>query len=137
VFGVDRPLYLSVHAPVARLAPPGRAMVEVMHYLPPGHDRDATDDRDELTALASRCGIDASRIERERYLRRVTVAHALPLARNGGLAGRPDVTATTVPNVFLAGDWVGPEGMLSDASAASALSAAGSALRLLMSVPAP
>jgi phytoene dehydrogenase-like protein len=137
VFGVDRPLYLSVHAPVARLAPPGRAMVEVMHYLPPGHERDASDDRDELAALASRCGIEASSIERQRFLRRVTVAHALPLARNGGLAGRPGVMATAIPNVSLAGDWVGPDGMLSDASASSALSAAGSALRLLTSVPTP
>jgi len=137
VFGVDRPLYLSVHAPVARLAPPGRAMVEVMHYLPPAHERDAADDRDELSALASRCGIDATGIERQRFLRRVTVAHALPLARHGGLAGRPDVMAAAIPNVLLAGDWVGPEGMLSDASASSALSAAGSALRLLTSVPTP
>jgi phytoene dehydrogenase-like protein len=136
VLGIDRPLYLSVHAPVARLAPAGRAIVEVMHYLPPGHERDAADDRDELAALASRCGIDGSSIEHERFLRRVTVAHALPLARNGGLAGRPGVTATAEPNVLLAGDWVGPEGMLSDASASSALSAAGSALRLLASVPA-
>jgi phytoene dehydrogenase-like protein len=136
VFGIDRPLYLSVHAPVARLAPPGRAMVEVMHYLPPGHARDAAEDRDELAALASRCDIDEGSIERERFLRRLTVAHALPLAVNGGLAGRPDVTATAIPNVVLAGDWIGPEGMLSDASTASALSAAGSALRLLAAVPA-
>jgi phytoene dehydrogenase-like protein len=112
-------------------------MVEVMHYLPPGHERDASDDRDELAALASRCGIEASSIERQRFLRRVTVAHALPLARNGGLAGRPGVMATAIPNVSLAGDWVGPDGMLSDASASSALSAAGSALRLLTSVPTP
>jgi hypothetical protein len=111
-------------------------MVEVMHYLPPGHARDAAEDRDELAALASRCGIDEGSIERERFLRRVTVAHALPLAVAGGLAGRPGVTAAAIPNVLLAGDWVGPEGMLSDASTASALSAARSALRLLASVPA-
>ena len=94
VFGLDRPLYLSVHAPVARLAPPGRAIVEVMHYLPPGHQQEAAEDRAELAALASRCGIDGSSIEQERFLRRVTVAHALPLAGEGGLAGRPAVTAT-------------------------------------------
>ena len=29
VLGVDQPLYLSPHAPLARLAPPGGAMVEV------------------------------------------------------------------------------------------------------------
>jgi phytoene dehydrogenase-like protein len=131
VFGIDRPLYLSVHAPVARLAPPGRAMVEVMQYLPPGHDRDASEDRDELAALASRCGLDGSTVERQRFLRRVTVSHALPLAVDGGLEGRPGVTATGIPNVLVAGDWVGSEGMLSDAAAASARAAAGSALRLL------
>ena len=134
VFGLDRPLYLSVHAPVARLAPPDRAIVEVMHYLPPGHERDAAQDRAELAALASRCGIDETIIEQERFLRRVTVAHALPLAREGGLAGRPSVAGTGMPNVLLAGDWVGPESMLSDASAASALASASAALRLLASV---
>jgi hypothetical protein len=45
------------------------------------------------------------------------------------------VTATGIPNVLLAGDWVGPEAMLSDASAASAQAAATSALKLLDALP--
>ncbi len=39
-------------------------------------------------------------------------------------------------NVFLAGDWVGGEGMLADASAASASDAADRVLELLSRTPA-
>ena len=54
----------------------------------------------------------------------MTVAHGLPLAESYGLRGRPPVTIRERRNVFLAGDWVGTEGMLADASAASALESA-------------
>jgi phytoene dehydrogenase-like protein len=131
LFGLDEPLYLSAHAPVARLAPPGRAMVEVMKYLSPGAGDGAEPVRDELVALRRRAGIADADVLDERFLRRMTVAHAMPLARRGGLAGRPPVTAPGRGNVFLAGDWVGPVGMLSDASAASAQHAAREALDLL------
>ena len=60
-----------------------------------------------------------------RFLPAMTVAHALPLAEEGGLAGRPGVTRAGAAGVFLAGDWVGPRGMLADAAAASAEEAAG------------
>ena len=67
----------------------------------------------------------------KRYLPSMTVSHGLPLACENGLAGRPDVSSAGYPNVFLAGDWVGPEGLLADASAASARSAARRVLSLL------
>ncbi|MEK6286264.1 MAG: FAD-dependent oxidoreductase [Acidobacteriota bacterium] len=35
--GIDRPLYLSVHSAVARLAPDGCALIQVAMYLPPDH----------------------------------------------------------------------------------------------------
>jgi pyruvate/2-oxoglutarate dehydrogenase complex dihydrolipoamide dehydrogenase (E3) component len=53
----------------------------------------------------------------------------MPIASTGGLAGRPSITATGVPRVFLAGDWVGPEGLLADAALASGHAAARAALR--------
>ena len=58
----------------------------------------------------------------------MTVAHSLPAPTDGGLSGRPGVQVDGCPNVFLAGDWVGSEGMLADASAASAREAAGRVL---------
>jgi phytoene dehydrogenase-like protein len=128
VLGVDQPLYLSAHAPLARLAPSGGAMVEVMQYRAPGRATDAESDRTELDGLRRLVGLEDDDILDERFLRRMTVAHALPLARRGGLVGRPAVGAPEPPNVFLAGDWVGPMGMLGDAAAASALEAARSAV---------
>lgn len=36
-----------------------------------------------------------------------------------GLRGRPVATVEDRPGAFLAGDWVGPEGLLADAAVAS------------------
>jgi hypothetical protein len=36
---------------------------------------------------------------------------------------RPSVAIADAPGLFIAGDWVGEEGMISDASAASAVAA--------------
>ena len=115
VLGVDQPLYLSPYAPLARLAPPGGAMVEVMQYRAPGRDTDAASDRAELDGLRRLAGLEDDEILDERFLRRMTVAHTLPLARRGGLAGRPGIHVPEASNMFLAGDWVGPAGMLGDA----------------------
>jgi phytoene dehydrogenase-like protein len=68
------------------------------------------------------------RVLEQRYLHRMTVAAALPTAARGGLAGRPRATDSGVDGVFLAGDWVGPDGHLLDASVASAEAAVGAAL---------
>lgn len=133
VLGVDEPLYLSVHAPVARLAPRGEKLVTVMKYLSPGvAPSPAGIVRGELVAHAARAGIERREVVLERFLRAATVHHGVPLACHGGLAGRPAVdafVAAGLTGVFLAGDWVGPEGMLSDASAASGVDAARRALR--------
>jgi phytoene dehydrogenase-like protein len=140
VLGVDRPLYLSVHAPVARLAPPGSTLVSVMKYLPPGQPAGETGAvREELLTHADRAGIRRESLVLERYLRALVVHHGVPLARHGGLAGRPGVDALGAldrPGVFMAGDWVGPEGMLADAAAASGAVAARLAIRHVAGVAA-
>jgi thioredoxin reductase len=59
----------------------------------------------------------------------MVVAGSLPTATRGGLAGRPAVSDTGVPGVWMAGDWVGPVGHLLDASVASAEAAATAAVR--------
>ncbi len=38
LFSVDEPLYLSTHAPPARLAPEGHGIVQLLRYLAPGED---------------------------------------------------------------------------------------------------
>jgi hypothetical protein len=49
----------------------------------------------------------------------MTVAGVMPTASTGGLAGRPGIEDSGVPGVTIAGDWVGPVGLLADAALSS------------------
>jgi len=123
--GVDRPLYLSVHsAAAADLAPSGAAMVHVLKYLD-GDGSDARADEHELERLLDliQPGWRAC-VAARRFLPNMLVAHALPAAAAGGLAGRPGPAVPGADGVYVAGDWVGGEGLLADASLASARQAA-------------
>jgi phytoene dehydrogenase-like protein len=114
-FGVDEPLYLSPHAPGGNLAPVGMGMVHVMRYGATTADAD----RARLEAFAATAGIAAADVATARFLPKMTVATALPSVGTG-LAGRPSVAVSQeTPGLFVAGDWVGPVGWLSDASLAS------------------
>jgi phytoene dehydrogenase-like protein len=130
--GLDRPYYFSVHSAAAKLAPKGISVVHVMKYLreESGVKADAVEPELERCLDLLQPGWRTHTITR-RYLPSLTVAHSLPLANEGGLAGRPAVSLAEHSNVFLAGDWVGPEGMLADAAAASARSAAQHVLAVL------
>ena len=52
----------------------------------------------------------------------MVVSNALVTAADGGLSGRPD--PRIADNLYIVGDWVGKEGLLSNASVASAKRAA-------------
>ena len=75
-----------------------------------------------------------SGVVEQRYLHVMTVAHGMPIAANGGLAGRPRVTVADRPGLFVAGDWVGGVGMLADAAVASGHEAARQAVRRSVAV---
>lgn len=119
VLGIDEPLYLSVHAPPAALAPAGGAVVHLLRNHRLGEDTDRDADRARLRALAHQAGITEDDIVTERFLARMTVTGAIPTAAAGGLPGRPSVALPDHPGILLAGDWVGGEGMLADAAVAS------------------
>lgn len=126
LLGIDEPLYLSVHS-IAAVAPAGRSLAIAAKYIHP-HDETGPDDtRARLRRHAELAGIRDDDIEMTRYLHRMTVTGGMPLAARGGLAGRPDVHFGG--GVWIAGDWVGPDGLLADASAASALRAGTDAAR--------
>ncbi|MGW0085217.1 phytoene desaturase family protein [Streptomyces sp. NPDC003393] len=124
VFGVDEPLYLSVFSRTARLAPEGGAVLHLARY-DDGAGLDATEVRKRLYEL-----LDLSQpgwrdvLIHERFLPRITTMTALPEARTGGLTGRPGVRVTGHQGVFVAGDWVGPHGLLADACVLSGTRAA-------------
>ena len=131
VFGIDEPLYLSPHAPVAALAPDGCGLVSLLRYTPDDElpeDADVQSVRGRLRALARMAGITDTDVLHERYQHRLVVANSFPAAGAGGLRGRPRVDALGLPGVFVAGDWVGPDFQLVDAASASGESAARHAL---------
>lgn len=121
-FGVDAPLYASVHTYWAKLADGGTQVVHLAKYLM--EDADAANADRELEQMFDvlQPGWREQLIHR-RFLPKMTVMHALPGAEQGGLAGRPSPRVDEMPGVFLAGDWVGHEGMLLDAALSSARAA--------------
>jgi phytoene dehydrogenase-like protein len=117
--GIDQPIYFSVHTFAAKLAPEGGAVVHVAKYLPvdemPGRDAIS-----ELEAVADLAMPGWRELERKRQeLRGMVVSNAIVRVDKP----RPDVALADAPGVFIAGDWVGGEGMISDAAAASAVAA--------------
>jgi phytoene dehydrogenase-like protein len=114
LFGVDRPLYLSTHTPSADLAPEGGHVVHLMRY----GAREADLDRAELWEHARVAGVQDGDVVEQRFLARMVTNHAVPVP-GSGLAGRPSAEAAGIPGVYLAGDWVGPHGLLADAALAS------------------
>lgn len=119
---LDEPLYVSAYSHVARLAPGDGAVVHVVGHLGAAEDRAVT--RDGLEAALDRAQPGwRERLVHANFLPRMTVVTAAP-APGVRLADRPGIDALGVPGVLLAGDWVGPEGWLADATLASAAAAA-------------
>lgn len=116
--GIDQPLYYSVHTRHANLAPRSGAVVHVAEYLDTTRTDNAGGDRTRLESLLDRLQPGwRDEIVYQRFMPRLTVSHGMPTC-----AGRPGVIAGD--NVFLAGDWVGDEGMLADTAFASGRRAA-------------
>lgn len=130
-FALDAPIYFSTHTPAAALAPAGD-VVQVAWY---GDHDDST-----LATLEAFCdevqpGWRSEVLDR-RFGRRLVCTHGAP--RPGeGFEGRPGPAIPDCPAVFVAGDWVGPRGLLADAAIASGADAARLATALLAPAPAP
>ncbi|HET8659628.1 MAG TPA: FAD-dependent oxidoreductase [Micromonosporaceae bacterium] len=144
LYGVDQPVYLVVHSARARFGAGAGAVVHLLRY---GGAAPAPPAGPATGAAAARSGPAQARAELEglldayqpgwraellhaRFLPRITVTNAVPLP-GPGLNGRPEVSVPGRPGVFLAGDWVGPDGFLADAVGASAQQAATAVGRFL------
>jgi phytoene dehydrogenase-like protein len=129
VFGLEEPLYFSVHTPAAKLVDgPG----EVAHLIRYGeHDGAEHGARDRLEGLLDRVQPGwRDQVVDARFGRRLEVTHGRPLP-GSGFAGRPPVRVPDVPGLFVAGDWVGDRGLLSDAVFASGRAAGLAAARVV------
>lgn len=111
--GIDRPLYYSVHSQWGQLTPKGGALIHVARY--------GGGDEAELEALLDSMQPGWRELTVHcRFLPSMVVSHALmPPAP----ATRPS-PVTPIRGLYLAGDWIGDTGLLSDASLASARAAA-------------
>lgn len=115
--GIDKPTYLSRHSPpdhrdgvLLTLASYAReplgALEELADEVQPGW---------------------RERVVLERFLPRMVAVSAIATPASGGLTGRPAVDQGD--GLYLAGDWIGPEGWLVDSAISSGAAAAAAALR--------
>ena len=109
---LDRPFYFSDHARWAQLTPKGGSLLHVAKY---GFAREH--ELEEFVDMLQPGWRDA--VVHRRFLPTMTVSNALVTPN----AARPGIT-TPVQGLYVAGDWVGEEGILSDAALASARAAA-------------
>jgi glycine/D-amino acid oxidase-like deaminating enzyme len=126
VFDLDEPLYLSTHHPNANLAGgadarDGRSLVTVMLYHHPDERRPPQEIRAHLRGYFDDIAGGRTQVLSERYLHRMVVTQGRSTVSRGGDAGRPGVDALHEfgPLCFVAGDWVGPTGLLADAAIVS------------------
>src|SRR5215207_2008785 len=122
---LDGPRFMSAQSVYSRVAPEGAALIISFKQLDPRHPGDPREDERDLEDLldATQPGWRDVLVKRQ-YLPRIEAAGALPIVKDGGFVGRPGSQVPGIANLYLAGDWVGPEGFLVDASMASARRAA-------------
>ena len=117
--GLDEPLYYSVHSHWVKVAPEGKALIHLGKYMG-SVKSDPANDRAQLERFADLLMPGwKDRIAYVRFLPDMAVVNGLP-----GVTPRPDVDALGIDGVRIAGDWVGPDSMLSDTAVASGLRAA-------------
>jgi phytoene dehydrogenase-like protein len=122
---LDGPRFMSAQSVYSRVAPEGAALIISFKQLDPRYPGEPHEDERDLEDLldAAQPGWRGALVRRQ-YLPRIEAVGALPDAREGGFAGRPGPRVPGLDNLYLAGDWVGSEGFLVDASMASAHRAA-------------
>jgi hypothetical protein len=122
--GIDAPTYLSRHSPPDHR---GGVLLSLASY--------AREPRPALEKMADTVQPGwRERLIFDRFLPRMVAVSALASPQSGGLGGRPQVDRGD--GLYLAGDWIGPEGWLTDAAIASGAAAAAAALHMPVSAPA-
>ncbi|XEC94271.1 phytoene desaturase family protein [Paenibacillus tarimensis] len=123
--GLDQPLYYSNHSSAVKLSDNGAYVLHIMKYNDNRSDTDPKADKRMLTGLLDllQPGWDKE-VVAERYLPKILVAHDSRTIRHHGGGPAPGPAVPEVQGLFVAGDWVGPEGRLADTAMATAKLAA-------------
>ena len=115
--GIDQPTHLAVPSAYAQLTPKGGAILHAARYQ---KSEPSAGQETELETLLDRLQPGwRDLLVHRRFLPSMTVSNALVTPGTKRPAAQ-----TPVRGLYLAGDWVGDEGMLSDAALASARAAA-------------
>lgn len=123
VLGLDDPVYLTVQSSVANVAPKGAAVVHIGRYLRP--DEEGSDHRASLElALDAAQPNWRDHVVDARYAPRSMVAGDHARVATRGVVERPTFDLSGVGGLAIVGDWIGPHGMLADASILSGAAAA-------------
>jgi len=134
VLSVDDDVFISVPSDVARVAPDGGMVVTVGRYLRTGEER--VDWRPSLEAALTRVRPNwMDDVVDVRYVPSSLVAGDQARVATAGASRRPPVDVAGVTGLALAGDWIGPIGMLADAAVASGAAAAAAVQAAAVSVP--
>ena len=125
VFDLEQPLFMTTQSEVAKLAPPGGAVMHTFVQLDPRAPASPETARAKLHEFISEVqpGWEQHVVEQQ-FLPHMLAASWLPLATQNGFAGRASPRSQDRENLYFAGDWVGSNGFLIDASLASAREAA-------------
>jgi phytoene dehydrogenase-like protein len=119
LLNLDEPIYMSVHSDAAAVAPAGHTLLSLIWYRRSADELSAVQLRERLERCVRRWLPNFEQaVVVEQFLPNMTVMHDLPQASRGGLTGRAAVELGE--GLHLVGDWVGDQGMLLDASMASA-----------------
>jgi hypothetical protein len=117
--GVDQSLYFSAHSKYAHFAPEGGTLIHVAKYLGNSIVLKPREDQPELEQFLDFLQPEWREVlVKKRPLPNMVENNAVVTASDGGLAGRPDTRIAE--NLYVVGDWVGKEDLLSNASVASA-----------------
>ncbi|MBA3945211.1 MAG: NAD(P)/FAD-dependent oxidoreductase [Herpetosiphonaceae bacterium] len=121
VFDEEHPRFLTVQSLFAKIAPQGGALIHTIKYLDPAKPSDPRADERDLEDFLDilQPGWRDELVKRS-YLPRIEAVSLWPTASSGGFGGRPGPQVAGIVGVYLAGDWIGNEGYLADASMASA-----------------
>lgn len=121
VLNEDKPIFLSTQSLYAKIAPEGGGVISLFKQLDPQNPSDPYEDERDLEGMLDTVQPGwRDQVVKRNFLPHMDGVAMLPTAKDGGYAGRPGYQVSGLDNLFLIGDWVGPEGFLVDASFASA-----------------
>lgn len=126
--GADDPLYLSAHAPTARMAPRDRTLYSVMRYLAPDDSNTHDENRAALERHADVAGLP---MPEDRLVDRFLAAAVVTWGSPQVGVERPSGLELAGRGVFAAGDWIGRP-LLADASIVSGATSGAAAARHAM-----